>query len=134
MRERLSPDKAKELLADFLVDLLYAADDAGPSGPGLVVQGSSLVNDFDGTTFEDVIRDAGQMEPSPRYELSKNQQQFVDDAEEQFFKVDYMYSGRGMYGRRCPAVIEERGEARLNTTARISEDSMGLDRVVYAER
>ncbi len=65
------------------------------------------------------------------YELSANQQQFVNDAEEQGFEVDYSYSGRCMYGRECPSVVVE-GIADFSTKAKYSFDNMGLDYVIYA--
>jgi hypothetical protein len=66
------------------------------------------------------------------YELSENQKQFVRDAEAQGHEVRYDYSGRGMYGRQCPAVVCAPGE--FGTKAAISRDNMGLDMVFYAQR
>lgn len=64
-------------------------------------------------------------------ELSENQRQFVKDAEECELDVDYNYSGRGMYGARCPAVRV--GQANdIATKAKVSTDSMGRGMVVYA--
>jgi hypothetical protein len=65
------------------------------------------------------------------YELSDNQKRFVADAEAQDCEVDYTYSGRGMYGQKCPAVrISSVGD--FGTKASTSSDSMGLGFVVYA--
>jgi hypothetical protein len=67
----------------------------------------------------------------PDYELSENQQLFVEDAEAQGHEVDYAYSGRGMYGRCCPAVTVDRA-GTFGTKAETLSDSMGLGFVVYA--
>jgi hypothetical protein len=63
--------------------------------------------------------------------MTKNQKQFIRDAEEQGFDVDYDYSGRGMYGKTCPSIIEERYGSRFGTKASVRSDSMGLDTVIY---
>lgn len=68
-----------------------------------------------------------------KVEFSANQKQFIKDAERQGFEVDYDYSGRGMYGRTCPSIIEERGGDKFGTKAKTRQDSMGLDAVVYAQ-
>ena len=65
------------------------------------------------------------------YELSANQQLFVADAEAQDCEVDYTYSGRGMYGQKCPAV-RVGGPGDFGTKASTSSDSMGLGIVIYA--
>jgi len=62
--------------------------------------------------------------------LSDNQQAFVDDAERQGHEVKYDYSGRGMYGATCPAVVCKAG--KFGTSADFSTDSMGMDMVFYA--
>jgi hypothetical protein len=65
------------------------------------------------------------------YDLSDNQVQFCEDAVEQGLSIDCTYSGRDMYGKRCPSVvIEHAGE--FGTTANVSTDSMGLGIVIYA--
>lgn len=69
-------------------------------------------------------------EPSD-YELSENQQEFVRDAESQGLDVDYTYSGRFMYGQRCPCVKVDNVHS-LKTDANVSVDSLGLGFVVYA--
>ncbi len=64
-------------------------------------------------------------------EYSENQQKFVDDAEEQGLEVR-RYSGRGMFGRECPAItVDYIGE--FATKARTRSDSMGLGIVIYAQ-
>ena len=66
------------------------------------------------------------------YELSANQKKFVKDAENQGLDVCYDYSGRGMYGKECPAVNLDR-HGKFNTKADTREDSMGLGSVIYAQ-
>lgn len=68
---------------------------------------------------------------APDYKLSTNQRLFVRDAEKQGFKVDYTYSGRFMYGRRCP-YIEVHGMGEFGTKAKTAWDNMGFDYVIYA--
>lgn len=64
---------------------------------------------------------------------SKNQLQFIEDAENCGLDIDYGYSGRGMYGDTCPAVrIDHPSE--ITTTAKWVMDGMGLGVVVYAEK
>lgn len=67
----------------------------------------------------------------PSYELSPNQQQFVADALEQGFSVNYEYSGRGMYGRCCPAVTVA-SPSEFRTQAFTCWDQLGRNVVVYA--
>ena len=83
---------------------------------------------------EDIMEiiDNEDMEAEAKANLSDNQKLFVEDATEQGFDVDYSYSGRGMYGKTCPSIIEERDGSRFGTKARVSEDSMGRDTVIYA--
>ncbi len=64
--------------------------------------------------------------------LTDNQKLFVSDASDQGFDVDYFYSGRGMYGKTCPSIIEERHGDRFGTKANTQSDSMGMDTVIYA--
>lgn len=67
------------------------------------------------------------------YTLTGNQFQFVVEAEEQGLEVDYHYSGRGMYGRYCPAVRIDNDElTRVKFTADVWRDNMGLGWVLYA--
>jgi len=69
---------------------------------------------------------------SPNYELSDNQKQFTEDAEEQGFEVDYGYSGRGMYGKCCPSVRVRRDDPRFVSRSNYYEDQLGLGTVCYA--
>ena len=64
--------------------------------------------------------------------LSENQQQFVKDVIESGNEV-VSYSGRGMFGRECPAVHISSVEAAIGLTkASIATDSLGMGIVVYA--
>ena len=62
--------------------------------------------------------------------FSANQQLFVAEAEEAGLEV-YSYSGRGMYGKECPAVTVD-GPGSFGTKAETCWDNMGLRFVVYA--
>lgn len=68
---------------------------------------------------------------TPDYELSPAQKRFVKKAKDEGYKVNYGYSGRGMYGKRCPSVVHERGEFGYKGA---SQDSMGLSVVTYMVR
>lgn len=65
--------------------------------------------------------------------LSENQKAFVRAAERAGYDVDYTYSGRGMFGDTCPSIVVPRGRT-FSTRARVEQDSLGLDTVVYASR
>ena len=67
------------------------------------------------------------------YELSENQQKFVDDATNQGFEVDYTYSGRAMYGKMCPSIDVDNAHS-FNTEADVCQDQMGRGIVIYAKR
>ena len=80
-------------------------------------------------------REGGQWEElseDEQYILSENQAQFCNDADNSGLKIDWTYSGRGMYGKLCPAVRAEQAND-LQTTARVREDSMGRGVVIYAQ-
>lgn len=64
----------------------------------------------------------------PTYKLSEKQKKFVKKAKEEGFKVNYEYSGRYMYGEKCPAVYCNQGEFGFKGA---SSDSLGLGVVVY---
>jgi hypothetical protein len=64
-------------------------------------------------------------------ELTENQKRFVEDALAEGLEVDYDYSGRGMYGKTCPAVRVDRYET-FATRASYSTDAMGMGKVYYA--
>jgi hypothetical protein len=64
--------------------------------------------------------------------------QFIKDMEAAGFSW-MTYSGRGMYGRQCPAVVVGRNldEADVMAATRcrgFSRDNMGLDFVIYLQR
>lgn len=62
------------------------------------------------------------------YELSDSQKKFVRKAKREGFEIRYDYSGRGMFGRRCPAVVCAHGAFGYKGC---SADNMGLDMVYY---
>ena len=65
--------------------------------------------------------------------MTKNQKQFISDAESQDIEVDMDYSGRGMYGKTCPAVYVA-SEGVFDTTAKYFVDSMGKGVILYARK
>lgn len=65
------------------------------------------------------------------YELTAQQKKFVKAAERAGFSVRYDYSGRFMYGRRCPAVYLDRYQQNDFGFKGASSDSLGLGRVIY---
>ena len=64
---------------------------------------------------------------------SENQLKFIKSALRQKIDIRYDYSGRGMYGDVCPAVVCKWRDD-FKTTAKTITDSMGLDVVIYAQR
>jgi len=64
-------------------------------------------------------------------DLSDNQHKFVEDAVAAGLEIDWNYSGRGMYGKGCPAVRVGEYE-EFETTSRCSKDRLGLGTVYYA--
>lgn len=67
-----------------------------------------------------------------QYALTVNQARFCNDADRSGLKIDWTYSGRGMYGKLCPAVVVEQAN-ELQTRAKVREDSMGRSVVIYAQ-
>jgi hypothetical protein len=63
--------------------------------------------------------------------LSINQLRFVKDAYRAGLQVNFNYSGRGMFGGTCPAVVVE-DITDFSTIANVRTDNMGHDYVVYA--
>lgn len=63
--------------------------------------------------------------------LSENQAKFVRAAKRAGLDV-FQYSGRGMFGRKCPAVSLDRGQT-FRPRAATKTDSLGLGTVVYAQ-
>ncbi len=64
----------------------------------------------------------------PDYELSDNQKKFVKKAKKEGFTLRYDYSGRGMFGKKCPAVVAPSGEFSYKGC---KVDNMGLEMVYY---
>lgn len=62
------------------------------------------------------------------YVLSESQKRFARKAKKEGFPVDYNYSGRGMFGRRCPAVRCNAGEFGYKGAA---QDQMRKGVVIY---
>ncbi len=65
------------------------------------------------------------------YSLSENQTIFVRDCFRLDLEIDWEYSGRMMFGRKCPATVISSGG--LSTTAKYCTDNMGLSTVFYAK-
>lgn len=62
---------------------------------------------------------------------SENQLKFIDEMLSEWRDIDYLYSGRGMYGDVCPAVrINDGSEPEIE--ADVCRDSMGMGYVLYA--
>ena len=64
--------------------------------------------------------------------FSQNQLNFIEDAQDTEFEIDYSYSGRGMFGDVCPAIRCD-SHNDITTKAKTKIDSMGLGIVIYAE-
>lgn len=65
------------------------------------------------------------------YSLSDAQKKFIRKAKREGFEVDFTYSGRGMFGKQCPAVICNAGEFGFKGAA---HDQMGKGVVIYMPR
>jgi len=88
------------------------------------------------TTIEDAINKLKESikewkMKNPDYELSPRQKLFVKWANLQDTEneVYYTYSGRGMFGRQCPAINLD--HIPLNLPKHISYDNMGKGYVIY---
>lgn len=68
---------------------------------------------------------------APPYELSKTQAAFVRKAEKEGFEIEYGYSGRFMYGRKCPAVYLGHDEVGAFGFRGAKKDNLGLGEVIY---
>lgn len=64
----------------------------------------------------------------PDYRLSAKQNAFVKKAKKAGYKIRWDYSGRGMFGAKCPAVVCPWGEFAF---AGAYTDNMGRDMVIY---
>jgi hypothetical protein len=65
---------------------------------------------------------------TPDYKLTPTQKRFVAKAKREGFEIDYGYSGRFMYGERCPAVRCDAGQFGYRGAC---QDQMGLGIVIY---
>jgi hypothetical protein len=65
--------------------------------------------------------------------LSANQKRFIKIAEKSNLEIDYTYSGRGMYGKRCPCVRVDNLSEWDGNPHKFKVDSMGLGYVIYAQ-
>ena len=83
-------------------------------------------------TVEDV-KDKEDWKEELGYEVSDNQVQFLNDAEEQGLEIRTNYSGRGMFGQQCPGVVVD-DENKFTTKARTIRDGMGLQMIIYCPR
>ena len=71
-----------------------------------------------------------EMTQVPELIYSQRQLKFIDDAIKSGLRVDYTYSGRGMFGDTCPSVrVDEMND--LQTDTKPSCDNMGLGYVLY---
>ena len=71
------------------------------------------------------------IESTPGANLNDKQKDFVEKVEADGLEVYYDYSGRGMFGRRCPAVnVDSLSELSFNPN-KYSVDNMGKGFVVY---
>ena len=62
------------------------------------------------------------------YSLREDQVKFVKKALREGFKISYNYSGRFMYGRKCPSVSHDAGEFGFKGAR---QDQLGLGVVTY---
>lgn len=90
-------------------------------------------NTIDGAVI-DTDAQKKEFEKAAGYKLSDNQIQFCQEAEDEGFDIDYTYSGRGMYGSKCPAVRIGKDDDEFKSSARTQTDGMGMGIVIYAQR
>lgn len=69
----------------------------------------------------------------PDYELSETQKRFVRLCKKHELKIDYGYSGRFMYGRKCPSVVVDHLSEFPGNPHKFQIDDMGLGKVVYCK-
>lgn len=68
----------------------------------------------------------------PKYIYSKKQLKFIDEVhEETGLDIDYLYSGRHMYGDVCPSIVVD-NIADFSHSDKYLIDNMGLGWVIYA--
>lgn len=65
------------------------------------------------------------------YELSESQVQFVEKAKAEGFRIRFDYSGRGMFGRQCPAVYLDQDEIGSFGCKGAKRDDLGKGEVIY---
>ena len=84
-----------------------------------------------GYKFTTDPEDREELNESEQFELSENQAKFCNDAEKSGLDIA-LYSGRGMYGKLCPAVMVDQAND-IATRAKVRTGSMGRGVVVYAQ-
>lgn len=89
-------------------------DFCGGPFPSLVEAQRAIIKHFDNT---------------PPYELTDAQKRFVRKARREGLRIDYGYSGRGMFGAKCPAVTVDYIGSFSFKGAR--SDNMGRSFVIY---
>jgi hypothetical protein len=114
-------EAVKEIESEFPGSHLIRQKD----GDKTTVEGDLMFTDFEEAKKE--------YEEQAGYELSEKQVRFCVEAEEQGCDIDFNYSGRGMFGRKCPAVITDE-DTEFNPTMRVQRDSMGTGAVIYISR
>lgn len=92
---------------------------------------TNTINDFE-TDFPKLKENGITINDLPEHIYSKNQLQFIEDAEQTDFEIDYEYSGRGMFGDVCPCIRCD-SHNDLKTKANTVIDSMGKGIVIYAQ-
>ncbi len=73
--------------------------------------------------------DAEELIEKAPYALTENQKMFVQTAIAQEFEINWSYSGRGMFGKKCPAVVGQ----SFSSLSKFCQDNMGKDIVFYAK-
>lgn len=65
-------------------------------------------------------------------DLTDNQKQFVFDALSSNLDINFKYSGRGMFGDQCPAIVVDDLHS-FQTSAQFKIDNFGKSFVLYAQ-
>lgn len=65
------------------------------------------------------------------YKLTNDQSIFVQEAKEAGLTIDYAYSGRHMYGKKCPSVVVEDVHSFRSAAKGTQWDNLGLRYVLY---
>lgn len=112
--------------ADLQAAIREAKSNYDPDNPGWCI--FKLV-DPDDEEYEDEDEEEG--DPiDDWYLLTPNQSLFVNDALDEGRRAR-PYSGRGMFGKRCPAIVVE-SITDFESKSEFTYDSMGRDYVLYA--